>query len=193
MLPIRATLVCNERVSMLLDGLASAERELKRQSRRSTTMSYLLARAAIWSGLSRLHGLSLLPTYYARRRIPRPKGQIMNLPDWIKPGAYGVLIGAVAATILGFSWGGWVTQRAAGDMAGDMAHDASIAALIPICVEMARTDPNRTEQLAIIQAASTYQRRDAVMAAGWATMPGSETADRDLALACIAGLDLDGS
>lgn len=156
-------------------------------------MSYLLARAAIWSGLSRLHGLSLRPTYYARRRIPRPKGQIMNFPEWIKPGAYGVLIGAAAVTILGFSWGGWVTQRAAGEMADEMAQDAMIAALVPVCVEMARTDPNRTEQMAIIQAASTFQRRDAVMAAGWATLPGSESANRDLALACVAGLDLDGS
>ncbi|MGI3186549.1 hypothetical protein [Nioella aestuarii] len=117
----------------------------------------------------------------------------MNLPEWIKPGIYGALIGAAAVTILGFSWGGWVTHRAAGEMADDMAQDASIAALVPVCVEMARTDPNRAEQLAIIQAASTYQRRDAVMEAGWATMPGSETANRDLALACVAGLDLDGS
>jgi hypothetical protein len=44
-----------------------------------------------------------------------------------------------------------------------------------------------------IRAASTYQRRDAVMSAGWATVPGTDAPNRDIAQACLAALDVDGS
>ena len=72
-----------------------------------------------------------------------------------------------------------------------MAHDDVITALVPVCLDVSRTDPDRIEQLAAIRAAKTYQRRDAVMDAGWATVPGSETPDRDLAEACLAALEID--
>ena len=34
----------------------------------------------------------------------------MNTPEWLKPGVYGALIGAAFVGIVGFSWGGWVTD-----------------------------------------------------------------------------------
>jgi hypothetical protein len=55
---------------------------------------------------------------------------------------------------------------------------------------MARSDPARADKLATIRAASTYQRRDALMAAGWATMPGTDAPDRDIAQACLKELEL---
>lgn len=115
----------------------------------------------------------------------------MNTPKWLKPGIYGALIGAVFVGVVGFSWGGWMTGGSANKMASAMAHDNVIAALVPVCMEMARTDPNRIGQLATIRAAPTYQRRDAVMVAGWATVPGSEAPNRDLAQACLAALEVD--
>ena len=33
----------------------------------------------------------------------------MNSPEWLKPGIYGALIGAVFVGVVGFTWGGWVT------------------------------------------------------------------------------------
>ena len=114
----------------------------------------------------------------------------MKIPVWLKPGIYGAITGAVLTAVVGFTWGGWVTGNNADKMAMTMAHDDVIAALVPVCVDMARTDPSRAEKLATIRAASTYQRRDAVMAAGWATMPGAETPDRDLAQACLPALEL---
>lgn len=117
----------------------------------------------------------------------------MTTPEWLKPGLYGALIGAVFVSFVGFSWGGWVTGGGANKMASAMAHDEVIAALVPVCHEIARTDPDRIAQLATIQAASTFQRRDAVMAAGWATVPGADAPNRDLARACIEGLELDAS
>jgi hypothetical protein len=71
-----------------------------------------------------------------------------------------------------------------------MSRDDVVASLVPVCLDMARSDPARADKLATIKAASTYQRRDALMEAGWATMPGSEEPDRDIAQACLAALEI---
>lgn len=117
----------------------------------------------------------------------------MNAPEWLKPGIYGAVIGAVVVGVVGFSWGGWMTAGGANRMASAMAHDGVISALVPVCLDMSLNDKDRIAKLATIRAASTYQRRDAVMRAGWVTVPGSEAPNRDLAQACIAALELDAS
>ncbi len=43
--------------------------------------------------------------------------------------------------------------------------------MVPVCLETAQSDPARAEKLETIRAAPTYQRRDALMEAGWATVP----------------------
>ncbi len=115
----------------------------------------------------------------------------MNTPEWLRPGIYGALIGAAFVGIVGFNWGGWVTGGTAQDRAMAMSRDDVVAAMVPVCLDMARTDPDRAEKLATIRAASTYKRRDALIAAGWATVPGAETPNRDIAQACLASLDVD--
>lgn len=115
----------------------------------------------------------------------------MNTPEWFKPGLYGALIGAGVLGIVGFNWGGWVTGGTAQDRAMAMSRDDVVAAMVPVCVDMARTDPGRVAKLATIRAASTYQRRDALMDAGWATVPGTSEPDRDIAQDCLKLLDVD--
>ncbi len=117
----------------------------------------------------------------------------MATPEWLKPGIYGALAGAVFVGVAGFSWGGWMTGGAADKMASAMAREEVIAAMVPVCLDMASVDPDRVAHLATIRAASTFRRRDAVMATGWATVPGSDAPNRDLAQACIDGLALDAS
>ena len=117
----------------------------------------------------------------------------MTTPVWLIPGIYGALIGAAFVGIVGFSWGGWVTGSSAEKMASEMAEDSVIAALVPFCLERSRTDNERIAKLATIREASSFKRRDAVMETGWATMPGTDGPNRDLAQACIEGLDLDAS
>lgn len=117
----------------------------------------------------------------------------MTLPDWLKPGIYGALIGAVFVGIVGFSWLGWVTGGSASAMADETARDEIVAAFVPFCVGLSLTDEARVEKLAAINAATTPKRRDAVMATGWATMPGTDAPNADLARACLDGLDLDAS
>ncbi len=117
----------------------------------------------------------------------------MTFPEWTKPGIYGALGGALAVSILGFTWGGWTTSSSAQTMAEDMAKDEVTLAMVPVCLGMSAADPERTEKLAILQDLSSFGRRNAMMETGWATRPGSDTPDRDLAAACLAGLELDGS
>lgn len=115
----------------------------------------------------------------------------MTQPEWLKPGIYGALLGAAFVGIVGFSWGGWMTRGGADKMASEMAQDEVLAVLVPFCLDMSRTDNERIAKLVTIREASSFKRRDAVMEAGWATMPGSDGPNRDLAQACIEGLELD--
>lgn len=110
--------------------------------------------------------------------------------EWLKPTIYGALGGAVLTMVIGFSWGGWVTGGTARSMAATEASAAVTAALVPVCLHMSESDPDRATKLIAISEAPTYQRRTALMEAGWATVPGAEGPDRDLAQACVAGLEL---
>lgn len=117
----------------------------------------------------------------------------MNTPEWLKPGVYGALSGAVFVSVVGFTWGGWMTGGTANDRAMAMSRNDVVAAMVPVCLDLARSDPARADKLETIRAAVTYQRRDALMVAGWATMPGADAPNRDIAQACLAALDVDGS
>lgn len=114
----------------------------------------------------------------------------MTFPAWLKPALYGGVAGAALAAFVGFSWGGWMTGAAARDHAMEMAHDDVVAALTPVCLSLSAADPDQASKLETIRAASVYQRRDAVMKTGWATVPGAADPDRDLAQACLAELEL---
>ena len=112
----------------------------------------------------------------------------MNTPDWLKPGLYGVAVGAAALAFVGFSWGGWVTGATATEMASDQARLEVVAALVPICVEQSKQDPQVVESLAGLMDATRYQRSDLLMEIGWATMPGSNEPNRNVASACMEEL-----
>jgi hypothetical protein len=117
----------------------------------------------------------------------------MTFPEWTKPGIYGAIVGAMAISFFGFSWGGWTTSSNAQEMAQNHATEEVARAMVPVCLNISAADPERVEKLAILQGASGYNRRKAMMDTGWATHPGLDKPNRDLADACIAGLELDGS
>ena len=116
----------------------------------------------------------------------------MSNPEWLKSGLYGAVIAAAAVGIVGFTWGGWVTGRTSQDRAMAMVHDEFIAATVPVCLNTARTGPDRAAKLATIRDASALQRRDAQIEADWATVPGAKAPDRDVAQTFLASLDVDG-
>jgi hypothetical protein len=112
----------------------------------------------------------------------------MHAPEWLKPALYGAAAGAVALAIAGFSWGGWMTSGGANRMAAELAKTEVVAALVPICVEQARVDPNSTVKLAQLQDATTNQRNSLLIETGWATMPGATDSDRTVVTACMREL-----
>jgi len=112
----------------------------------------------------------------------------MNIPEWLKPALYGAAAGAVALAIVGFSWGGWVTGGTAKQMAANQAKLEVVAALVPICVQQSKQDPQVVDTLAQLRDAGNWQRSDMLMKAGWATMPGSSDPNRDVARACMEAL-----
>lgn len=117
----------------------------------------------------------------------------MTFPEWTKPGVYGALVGAVAVSILGFTWGGWTTAGSAEEMADSFAAEQVTLAMVPVCLDLSEADAERAAILVTLREASSFQRRNAMMETGWATLPGTEAPNRDLANACLAKLALDGS
>ena len=118
------------------------------------------------------------------------KATDMKTPEWLKPGAYGAACGAIALAVVGFTWGGWVTGSTARERATDQAKTEVVAALATICLEQSKHDPRMAERLAELKTTATYSRSELIMKSGWATMPGSPDANRQVANACIERLGL---
>lgn len=118
---------------------------------------------------------------------------MMNFPEWTKPGIYGAIVGGAIVAIVGFSAGGWMTGSKANEMAMSMADDEVVAALVPVCHNKAAVDPDRVAKMVSIRESVGYSRYKAVMEAGWATPPGTDSPDINLARACAEGLKLGAS
>lgn len=107
-------------------------------------------------------------------------------PVWIKPGIIGGIIGAVALAIVGFSAGYVVTNSTAQEMAENAEEKAVLAALTPICVEQFKqlSATARSTQLSALESESSWGRGNYVEESGWATFPGMEEPNDDVADAC---------
>lgn len=101
-----------------------------------------------------------------------------------KPILMGAVGGAVALAIVGFSWGGWVTGGTAEKIADGRAKAAVVAALAPICVVQFQQESGFDTKLSELNETRSYQRAAFIEKGGWATMPGHEKADKDVAKAC---------
>ena len=114
----------------------------------------------------------------------------VNVPEWAKPAAWGGLAGAIAITIVGFSAGWVVSGSAAQSMAEKQKEQAVIAALTPICVGQFKSETMQEQatQLAVLKDQSSWKRGDFVEEQGWATMPGSNKPNDEVADACATEL-----
>lgn len=114
----------------------------------------------------------------------------MNIPAWVKPAVWGGVVGAILFTIVGFSAGWVVTSGSAEKMAKDEGAKAALAALTPICVAQFKSQSQdiQTMQLAALQKENSYNRGDYIEKQGWATLPGSEKPNDDVADACATEL-----
>lgn len=114
----------------------------------------------------------------------------MAPPNWVSPGLYGALCGAVALAVVGFGWGGWMTGGQATQMAAVASRTALVSALTPLCIDMASRDPNFAAKLVELKKAGSYSQVDLVIKAGWAALPGTTDVNSDVARACASKLVL---
>jgi len=94
--------------------------------------------------------------------------------------------GAIIAMIIGFAWGGWVLGSSALDMGEDMAQNAVVERLTPICVAQFNQDPERDSKLKEFKKIDSWKREQYVRDQGWATMPFEKEPDRRVAKECSA-------
>ena len=112
----------------------------------------------------------------------------MNWKEKIKLGLWGAVGGAIVLLIIGFGFGGWVKGSTAQRMAEEMAEDAVLDRLAPICVVKFNQDPEKDQKLKELKKESSWQRDDYVIKQGWATMPGEKEPDRKVANECARRL-----
>jgi hypothetical protein len=75
-------------------------------------------------------------------------------------------------------------------MAAEQSQTDLVTALASICVDQSKRDPQLSERVALLKAASSWKRSDLVIENGWATMPGSKDANRPVAVACADKLGI---
>ena len=115
------------------------------------------------------------------------------MPDikrpWSAPQIFwSAFIAMVAWSAIGFSWFGpgfgWATQG----RAEEMQLTAVTESLANICVAQARGAPDSLTALKQFGELTQWKQGEFVAAAHWATMPGSETAEKGVADLCAVKL-----
>lgn len=107
----------------------------------------------------------------------------MKIPVETKPALWGMVGGAIAAAIVGFSWGGWVTGGSAEATAAQRANAAVVVALAPVCVERFQRASDVPANLAALKKVDAWSQGDFIEKGGWATAPGSKPSEQASAVA----------
>ena len=107
----------------------------------------------------------------------------MEFPVETKPMLWGAAGGALAAMIVGFAWGGWVTGGRAEADAAQRANTAIVAALAPVCVERFWRATDVSANLAALKKIDSWSQGEFVEKGGWAMSPGSKPYDQVSAVA----------
>ena len=104
----------------------------------------------------------------------------------LKYGAWGIVAGAVAAMIVGFAWGGWVT----GGTARVRSDEAVLASRSAICVAQFMKAPNHDAELKTFEQTDSWKRSELIEKGGWDKMPGQQEASGSVAEACAKGIEI---
>lgn len=113
----------------------------------------------------------------------------MAIPSFLKGESIvrllqGGALGAIAAMILGFNWGGWTLGSTAEKTADNQSKAAVVSVLAPICVEQFNSSSDNVANLATLSAAQFYKRTSIIEDGGWAIFPGSDKANSGVAKEC---------
>jgi hypothetical protein len=96
----------------------------------------------------------------------------------------GAAAGALIAVVLGFGWGGWLLQSKAQKMTDQSVNSALVAALAPICADKFEHAAGAKATLVALKAVDSWKQDTFVVDGGWATFPGNEFPNRNVAEAC---------
>ena len=106
-----------------------------------------------------------------------------------KAGALWFGAGCAAATlVLGFGAAGWVTGGTAHTMAEEAAYNAKVEVGVAHCVDEFMQADSARARLEQLKKASWYERDELVANAGFATLPGEDTANIAVATQCAGKL-----
>ncbi len=112
-------------------------------------------------------------------------GQRWSQAQPTKMATFWLCLASVAVVlIVGFTWGGWMTEGGAEKQAQAMAKDAVIERLAPICVAQFNLDPDNALKLSEFNELTSSQQPRFVREQGWATLSGETEPDRQVANAC---------
>ena len=102
----------------------------------------------------------------------------------IKPLIWGIVVGAIGLLMVVF-WTGWVVTNSTAESQGkQLAKEAVLEQLVPICVAQYLQDPNKVERFEELKEKAYYLKDDYVKEIGWAKMPGSKSLVRGVADKC---------
>lgn len=96
----------------------------------------------------------------------------MTIPSWVKPGIWGIVIGALAWWGV-LSWGfGWVSAAAAKQQADTQTQAAVVAVASPYCVARFEQQPKAVASWqALKKSADNYNQDDYIEKGGWVVLP----------------------
>lgn len=96
----------------------------------------------------------------------------MSIPAWVKPGAWGVVIGAFAWwAVLAFGFG-WVSPGTARQRAENETQAAVVAAAAPDCVARFEHQANAVSSWKALQkSAADYDQNTYLEKGGWVVLP----------------------
>jgi hypothetical protein len=81
---------------------------------------------------------------------------------------------------------GWSSAGSAEQQAAERANTAVLDVLTPICVARFNQDVENEAKFKALKESSTWNQADYVVQQGWATMPGKETPEKQIAKACAS-------
>ena len=95
----------------------------------------------------------------------------------------GAAVGAVAAIVIGFNWGGWSLGSTADKMAKERSDLAVITALAPVCADKFRALPDAAAKQVALSKVDSWKRRDE-FPKDFVTLPGESYPSSALVDAC---------
>jgi hypothetical protein len=116
------------------------------------------------------------------------EGDTMQIPsilqgEPLKRLLQGAAAGAVAAVVVGFSWGGWSLGSTAHKMAQEQSERAVVTALAPVCADKFRALPNAEAKTVALSKADSWERSQE-FPKEFVTLPGETYPSSALVYAC---------